>query len=82
MQLGDLFDLSLVGRRDAVGLEHDGPDGIPRTLTFGDVDARANRTARGLASFKVPRGFVRVDALPRSALGKVQKHLLPPWGGA
>jgi malonyl-CoA/methylmalonyl-CoA synthetase len=32
-----------------------------------------------LASFKIPRGFVRVDALPRTALGKVQKHLLPPW---
>ena len=29
-----------------------------------------------LASFKVPRAFVRVDALPRTALGKVQKHLL------
>ena len=29
-----------------------------------------------LASFKVPRRFVRVDALPRTALGKVQKHLL------
>jgi hypothetical protein len=22
-----------------------------------------------------------VDALPRTALGKVQKHLLPPWSG-
>jgi len=32
-----------------------------------------------LASFKTPRAFVRVDALPRTALGKVQKHLLPPW---
>ena len=30
-----------------------------------------------LASFKVPRAFVRVEALPRTALGKVQKHLLP-----
>jgi malonyl-CoA/methylmalonyl-CoA synthetase len=30
-----------------------------------------------IASFKIPRGFVRVDALPRTALGKVQKHLLP-----
>ena len=29
-----------------------------------------------LASFKIPRAFVRVDALPRTALGKVQKHLL------
>ena len=37
---------------------------------------------RSLASFKVPRGFVQVDALPRTALGKIQKHLLPPWMGA
>ncbi|HEV8215052.1 MAG TPA: AMP-binding protein [Gemmatimonadaceae bacterium] len=31
-----------------------------------------------LASFKIPRAFVRVDSLPRTALGKIQKHLLPP----
>ena len=50
----------------------------------GDVDADGLREAcaRALASFKVPRGFVRVDALPRNALGKVQKHLLPPWSAA
>jgi len=30
-----------------------------------------------LASFKVPRRFVRVERLPRTALGKIQKHLLP-----
>ncbi len=46
-----------------------------------DADALRNTCARGLASFKVPRGFVRVDALPRNALGKVQKHRLPPWAG-
>jgi malonyl-CoA/methylmalonyl-CoA synthetase len=34
---------------------------------------------RSLASFKVPRGFIQVPALPRTAMGKVQKHLLPPW---
>ena len=33
------------------------------------------------ASFKQPRAFVRLDALPRTALGKVQKRLLPPWLG-
>jgi len=30
-----------------------------------------------LADFKLPRAFHRVEALPRNALGKVQKHLLP-----
>jgi len=34
-----------------------------------------------LASFKIPRAFVRIDALPRTALGKVQKRLLPVWNG-
>jgi malonyl-CoA/methylmalonyl-CoA synthetase len=48
-----------------------------------DLDAAALDQAcrRALASFKVPRGFVRVDVLPRTALGKVQKHLLPAWSG-
>jgi malonyl-CoA/methylmalonyl-CoA synthetase len=39
-----------------------------------DAQVRAH-----LASFKVPRAFVRVAALPRTALGKVQRHLLPPY---
>jgi malonyl-CoA/methylmalonyl-CoA synthetase len=30
-----------------------------------------------LASFKMPRRFVVVEKLPRTALGKIQKHLLP-----
>lgn len=33
---------------------------------------------QAFASFKVPRAFVRVQSLPRTALGKIQKHLLPP----
>ena len=37
-----------------------------------------DRCRTTLASFKIPRAFVRLDALPRTALGKVQKHLLPP----
>jgi malonyl-CoA/methylmalonyl-CoA synthetase len=32
---------------------------------------------RGLASFKMPRKFLSVEKLPRTALGKIQKHLLP-----
>ncbi|WP_321473125.1 AMP-binding protein [uncultured Paludibaculum sp.] len=38
-----------------------------------------NRCRQKLASFKVPRAFIPVDKLPRTALGKIQKHLLPPW---
>ncbi|HYX25266.1 MAG TPA: hypothetical protein VFC23_14015 [Thermoanaerobaculia bacterium] len=30
-----------------------------------------------MAGFKVPRRFELLEALPRNALGKVQKHLLP-----
>ena len=30
-----------------------------------------------LASFKIPRSFIVVEQLPRNALGKIQKHLLP-----
>ena len=53
-------------------------------VTNGEVDGAAlEATLRSqLASFKIPRGYVRVDALPRTALGKVQKHLLPSWSGA
>jgi malonyl-CoA/methylmalonyl-CoA synthetase len=44
-----------------------------------DVAALEQRCRSQLASFKVPRAFIRLDALPRTALGKVQKHLLPIW---
>ena len=45
-------------------------------LDIGELESMCRRQ---LASFKIPRAFVRVSSLPRTALGKVQKHLLPPW---
>ena len=48
MLLGDLFDLSLRGRPDAVGLIHDGPDGRLRELTFGQLRDRASRLSAAL----------------------------------
>jgi malonyl-CoA/methylmalonyl-CoA synthetase len=42
-----------------------------------DTAQLSERCRAALASFKIPRSFVRVDSLPRTALGKVQKHLLP-----
>lgn len=68
-------------REAAVVGEHDPRRGevpVAYLVTDGPLDAGAlDRTCRrALASFKVPRRFVRVDSLPRNALGKIQKHLL------
>ena len=41
-----------------------------------DLDGLRDRCAASLASFKTPRAVHRVDALPRNAMGKLQKHLL------
>jgi malonyl-CoA/methylmalonyl-CoA synthetase len=41
------------------------------------AEALASCCRASLASFKVPRKFIAVDKLPRTALGKIQKHLLP-----
>jgi malonyl-CoA/methylmalonyl-CoA synthetase len=35
------------------------------------------RCREKLASFKIPRAFIAVERLPRNAMGKIQKHLLP-----
>jgi malonyl-CoA/methylmalonyl-CoA synthetase len=67
MQLGDLFDLSLVGRRDSLALEYDAPDGV-RSLTFGELDDRANRMAHALAA----RGLTRGDRLCVHLVNRVE----------
>jgi len=45
----------------------------PANLDLTNLDAFCRDR---LASFKAPRRFVAVERLPRTALGKVQKHLL------
>jgi malonyl-CoA/methylmalonyl-CoA synthetase len=47
------------------------------------IDAEALRVALAtrLASFKVPRRITQVEALPRNALGKVEKHRLRDGAG-
>jgi malonyl-CoA/methylmalonyl-CoA synthetase len=47
---------------------------VSRAMDAAALDAVCREK---LASFKVPRSFFFVDKLPRNALGKVQKHLLP-----
>jgi malonyl-CoA/methylmalonyl-CoA synthetase len=53
---------------------------VPVAYVVGDADPDALEAAcrRELASFKVPRAFVRVESLPRNALGKVEKRRLGP----
>jgi malonyl-CoA/methylmalonyl-CoA synthetase len=75
----------LAGIREAavVGVPDPRRGELPVAYLVADMPIDQDRLARecraALASFKVPRGFVQVEALPRTALGKVQKHLLPPW---
>ena len=67
-------EAAVVGEGDAMRGE------IPVAYLVSDapLDAGALETAlrTQLASFKIPRAFHRVESLPRTALGKVQKHLL------
>ena len=52
MNLRQLFDLSLVARKDETGLEWAGAE-----YTFGEIDARSNRLANALRA----RGIVCGD---------------------
>jgi malonyl-CoA/methylmalonyl-CoA synthetase len=54
VNLTHLFDLSLIGRRDAVALEFEG-----RQFTFGEIDVRSNR----LAHLLTHRGLKTGDRL-------------------
>lgn len=76
MEQPEVAEAAVVGVPDRVRGEIPVAYFVPR----GDCDeaALAARCREKLASFKAPRQFVKVDALPRTALGKVRKHLLPP----
>jgi malonyl-CoA/methylmalonyl-CoA synthetase len=66
-------EAAVVGMPDRVRGE------VPVAYIVGGCDAAALEALcrEKLASFKVPRAFVPVASLPRTALGKVRKHLLP-----
>jgi malonyl-CoA/methylmalonyl-CoA synthetase len=74
LTLAGVREVAVVGVADARRGE------VPVAYYVGetvDPDALDAALRARVASFKVPRAFVRVDALPRTALGKVQKHRLP-----
>jgi malonyl-CoA/methylmalonyl-CoA synthetase len=65
-------EAAVIGEADEVRGE------VPIAFFVGESDPQELERAcrEQLASFKVPRRFVKVEAIPRTALGKVQKHLL------
>ena len=76
-----LLDQPGVQEAAVVGVADAARGELPVAYVVGDADPEALLATcrRQLASFKVPRAIVPVPSLPRTALGKVQKHLLPPW---
>lgn len=77
------FLLEQAGVKEAsvVGIPHETRGEMPVAyLVLGpeaDIVAIEAACQKTFASFKVPRKFLAIDQLPRTALGKVQKHLLP-----
>lgn len=78
-----LLEDTRVREAAVVGVPDDVRGEIPIAYVVTDDELDLSELAEvcrtQLASFKVPRTFLRIDTLPRTALGKVQKHLLPPW---
>jgi malonyl-CoA/methylmalonyl-CoA synthetase len=74
-----ILDQPGVNEATVVGVEDRLRGEVPVAYIVGDCDVAAVEAEcrLKLASFKIPRSFLKVDALPRTALGKVQKHLLP-----
>ena len=66
-----------VAESAVVGVPHpDMGEGVV-AIVVGDAEIAALETAAlSLAKFKRPRRYFRVDALPRNAMGKVQKQIL------
>ena len=64
-----------------VGIPHETRGEIPVAYIVPLANFNANLIEelckKTFASFKIPRSFITVETLPRTALGKVQKHLLP-----
>jgi malonyl-CoA/methylmalonyl-CoA synthetase len=67
-----------VAEAAVVGIPSDewGETVVAHLVGTGDTAAVRAHAERELARYKQPREYVWVDALPRNALGKVQKHLL------
>jgi len=77
LQQEEIAEAAVAGQPDAIRGEVPVAYIVARNpFDPADLEARCRRV---FASFKIPRAFIGVESLPRTALGKVQKRLLPPW---
>src|SRR5690348_11090256 len=56
MNLLQLFDVSLIGRRDTPALEFVATDGRVEHCTFGQIEDQSNRVARALQARGIAEG--------------------------
>jgi malonyl-CoA/methylmalonyl-CoA synthetase len=75
MEQPEVAEAAVAARKDPVR----GEAPVAYVVLHSPVDSTEleRRCREKLASFKTPRAFHMLDKLPRNALGKVQKHLLP-----
>ena len=69
-------EVVVVGIPDADGLDRTVACVVPREGGTVDADALVAWCRDGLASFKRPRHVLEIDAVPRTATGKVQRFLV------
>jgi malonyl-CoA/methylmalonyl-CoA synthetase len=76
-----LLEQEGVAEAAVVGMPHETRGEVPVAYIVSnenyDASAIEEKCKKTFASFKIPRAFITIDKLPRTALGKVQKHLLP-----
>ncbi|MGB4972576.1 MAG: class I adenylate-forming enzyme family protein, partial [Cyclobacteriaceae bacterium] len=74
MEQDEIKEAAVIGIPDKVR----GELPVAFIVVNGELDEAAlvDKCKKALASFKVPRKFISIDVLPRTALGKVQKHVL------
>jgi malonyl-CoA/methylmalonyl-CoA synthetase len=76
-----LLEQEGVAEAAVVGLPHETRGEVPIAYIVAkdnyDAVAIEEKCKQTFASFKIPRAFIKIEQLPRTALGKVQKHLLP-----
>ncbi len=72
----DVLEAAVVGPRDAVGLEQVVAVVVPRAGRTIDAAALESHCRERMAAFKRPRKVVVVEALPKTATGKIRRFAL------